>query len=198
LSDTRQLDDAVAPLLSRALAGDAAARDALLRECHATVYRWALVHTGDPDDADDVAQEVLVRLCARLHRYSGRSRFTTWLYQVTRNTAFELGRRIASGVRLAERLGRQVATEGRKADDPVERLHATQLGEAVMALFLELPVRQRQVFHLADLEGFTPAEIAEQLEMSPVTVRVHLFRARRALRARILERHPELAEERGD
>src|SRR5690348_14215408 len=73
LSDTRRLDDAVAPLVPRALAGDVAARDALLGACHATVYRWALVHTGDRDDADDVAQEVLIRLCTRLHRYSGRS-----------------------------------------------------------------------------------------------------------------------------
>src|SRR5437763_13186566 len=46
LSDTRQLDDAVAPLVRRAQGGDARARDELLRRCHATVYRWPLVHAG--------------------------------------------------------------------------------------------------------------------------------------------------------
>src|SRR5436853_5944286 len=101
LSDTTQLDDAVAPLVRRAQSGDPGARDELLRSCHATVYRWALVQIGDPDDADDVAQEVLVRLATRLDRYAGRSRFTTWLYQVTRNTALGFGRRLASGLRLA-------------------------------------------------------------------------------------------------
>jgi RNA polymerase sigma-70 factor, ECF subfamily len=65
-----------------------------------------------------------------------------------------------------------------------------------MALFRELPARQREVFYLADLEGFAPVEIAERLGMNPTTVRAHLFRARRALRARLLERHPEIAEER--
>src|SRR5256885_16864380 len=72
LSDTRQLDDAVAPLVRRAQAGDARARDELLRRCHATAYRWALVHTGAPDDADAVAQEELVRLYTRLCPSCGR------------------------------------------------------------------------------------------------------------------------------
>ena len=103
LSDTAQLEDAVAPLVRRAQDGDAGARDKLLRRCHATVYRWALVYTGDPDDADDVAQDVLVRLATRLDRYTGRSRFTTWLYQVTRNAALGFGRQVASTFRLARR-----------------------------------------------------------------------------------------------
>ena len=63
-----------------------------------------------------------------------------------------------------------------------------------MTLFRELPRRQREIFYLADLEGFAPVEIAERLGMNPVTVRAHLLRARRALRARLLERHPELTE----
>jgi RNA polymerase sigma-70 factor (ECF subfamily) len=154
------------------------------------------VHTGDSDDADDVAQEVLVRLCTRLHSYSGRSRFTTWLYQVTRNTALGLSRRIASRVRLAGLMGGRAAVEGRRLDDPMERVQSSQLGEIVMALFQGLPLRQRQVFHLAEVEGLAATEVAERLGMNPVTVRAHLFRARRALRARILARHPELAEDR--
>jgi RNA polymerase sigma-70 factor (ECF subfamily) len=197
LSDIRQLDDAVAPLVARAQGGDAAARDELLRACHATVYRWALVQTGDPDDADDVAQDVLMRLYTRLDRYAGRSRFTTWLYQVTRNASRGWGRRIGSRLRLATRAAHGARVAPLAPNDPVERAHTAQVGEIVMRLFTELPARQREVFHLADLEGFTPAEIAERLRMNPVTVRAHLFRARRALRARILERHPELAEDRG-
>ena len=61
-------------------------------------------------------------------------------------------------------------------------------------LFRGLPARQREVFHLTEVEGLAAPEIAERLGMSPVTVRAHLFRARRALRTRILARHPELAE----
>jgi RNA polymerase sigma-70 factor, ECF subfamily len=195
LSDTRQLDDAVNPLVQRARAGDAAARDELLRRCQPTVYRWALVHTGDPDDADDVAQGVLLRLYRSLDHYAGRSRFTTWLYQVTRNTALSLRRRLASRLRAIRGVAADLPT-GNAPDDPHARVHGSRVTEVVMTLFRELPVRQREVFYLADLEGFAPVEIAERLGMNPITVRAHLFRARRALRARLLERHPEIAEER--
>ncbi|MGH7676327.1 MAG: RNA polymerase sigma factor [Gemmatimonadales bacterium] len=194
MSETKRLDEAVAPLVQRARAGDGAARDELLSRCHATIYRWALVCTGDPDDADDVAQEVLVRLCTRLHRYAGESRFTTWLYRVTRNTAFSLGRRLVSRARAVQRAGAD--PESAAEEDPIERLHASRVGEVVAELFSELPARQRDVFHLADVEGVPATEIAARLGMRPVTVRVHLLRARRALRSRILARHPEIAEER--
>ena len=68
--------------------------------------------------------------------------------------------------------------------------------QIVTELFRALPARQREVFHLTEVEGLAAAQIAERLRMSPVTVRAHLFRARRALRARILAHHPELAEDR--
>lgn len=55
-------------------------------QAHPLVRRWALVHTGDSADADDLTQDVLVHMIRRLDRYGGRSAFTTWLYAVTRNT----------------------------------------------------------------------------------------------------------------
>ncbi|HEV8304799.1 MAG TPA: sigma-70 family RNA polymerase sigma factor [Gemmatimonadales bacterium] len=196
MSETRQLETAVADLLPRAQAGDAAARDELLRRCHGTVYRWALVQTGDPDDAEDVAQDVLVRVYRYLDRYSGRARFTTWLYQVTRNAALGWRRQMASRLRVLRNVAMDRAPAAASAEDPVDRLHASRIAEVVTALFQALPARQREVFHLAEIEGVALVEIAERLAMNPSTVRAHLFRARRALRSRILAGHPGLAEER--
>jgi RNA polymerase sigma factor (sigma-70 family) len=65
----------------------------------------------------------------------------------------------------------------------------------VTELFQELPLRQREVFYLVDIEGHDAVEIAPRLGLRPVTVRAHLFRARRTLRGKILTRHPEIAEE---
>jgi len=65
----------------------------------------------------------------------------------------------------------------------------------VRTFFDDLPPRQREVLDLADLQGFAPGEIAEMLKMNPVTVRAHLFRARRTLRARMLEEHAALLED---
>jgi RNA polymerase sigma-70 factor (ECF subfamily) len=69
------------------------------------------------------------------------------------------------------------------------------IADVVREFLTELPQRQREVFNLVDLQDATSIEVSEMLNMKPVTVRANLFRARRALRARILERHPALAEE---
>jgi DNA-directed RNA polymerase specialized sigma24 family protein len=58
-----------------------------------------------------------------------------------------------------------------------------------------LPARQREVFDLVDLQGYTPADAAAMLEMIGTPVRVHLLRARRRLRTRILEMHPHIVED---
>ena len=68
-----------------------------------------------------------------------------------------------------------------------------------MKTFLEeLSERQREIFDLCDLQGFGAVEVSVMLGMEPVTVRSHLFRARKTIRKRILEGHPELVEGYGD
>ncbi len=195
MSETTDLEGVVSDLVPRAQRGDAGALEDLLTRCRATIYRWALVQTGDPADAEDVTQEVLIRLYGSLDRYEGRSRFTTWLYQVTRNQAFNLRRNVARRLRLAGAVSREPGPEPGAGDAPLERLHARRVADLVTTLLGHLPPRQREVFSLADLEGCTMREIADRLGMTQVTARVHLLHARRKLRARILERWPEMAEE---
>lgn len=197
MSEATGLEAAVADLVPRARLGDAAARDELLGACRDTIYRWALVQTGEAADAEDVTQEVLIRLHGSLHRFSGRSRFSTWLYQVTRNQALSLRRRIRSRLRLVESATLEAMVDDTTSDDPLHRIHAGQLAALADTLLRALPRRQREVFHLADLEGCDMPEITDRLGISASTARVHLFHARRTLRERILERWPELAGERG-
>lgn len=193
MSDTAQLEERAVELVRRAQAGEAAAREELLTCCHGTIRRWARVLTEDADEAEDVAQEVLIRLALRLDRYAGRSRFTTWLYQVTRNTAFGLRRRLTRRLRLIGGMTEHMQED--HSPDPSAQTEASELRRIVERLFRELPLRQREVFYLVDIEGHDAVDIAPRLGLRPVTVRAHLFRARRALRGKILERHPEIAEE---
>jgi len=195
LSETRGLEEAVADLVPRAQRGDAGALDALLRACRDTVYRWALVHTADAEDAEDVTQEVLIRVHGSLGRYEGRSRFTTWLYRVTHNEASNLGRGIRRRLNLSAAATREATVDTTGSADPLDRIHASKVAALARDLLLGLPRRQREVFHLADVEGRTADEIAERLGMSPVTARVHLLHARRALRSELLARLPDLREE---
>lgn len=191
MTDTQRLELAAAEFVARAQSGDAAALEGLLVACRPTVRRWTSILVTDQDDAEDVTQEVLIRLALRLHRFAGHARFTTWLYQVTRNTALSLRRRIAARLRLVE---------GWRSVDPGPHPEATliedaHLGTVLERLFHELPLRQREILYLVDIEGFDAGEVAARLGLRRTTVRAHLFRARHAVRAQILERHPEIAEE---
>jgi RNA polymerase sigma-70 factor (ECF subfamily) len=197
LSEIQRLNEAVTPLVQRAQGGDQQALSDLLRGCHAQVHRWALSLTADPDEADDVAQEVLVRLHRNLGKFAARSRFTTWLYQVTRNAARDERRRRERQERRATHEHRDETWSDSDQGDRLEELHRARMVELVQAFFEELPERQREVFDLVDLQGCKPVELSEMLDMNPSTVRAHLLRARRTIRRRILERHPEMAEEYG-
>jgi RNA polymerase sigma-70 factor (ECF subfamily) len=193
-------DEGLAALVREAQSGDETAFSRLVERCYRQIYRWALVRTGDADDADDITQDVLVRLSTHLDRYDGRSRFTTWLYRVTANAAGGFFRRRSARRRADQRahqnaLDEQALNPERRASDPLARIRGAEVAGVVKLFFEALPARQREILDLADLQGFGPSEIAEMLRMNPVTVRAHLFRARRALRAHLLAEHPALLED---
>lgn len=189
-------DKAIDDLARLAAGGDEAAFEALVRRCYRRIYRWALVRVGDADDAEDVAQEVLVRLYRHLSSWEGRGHFTTWLYGVTRNAAASHAVRSRKGDPRGD-IERAAPGAGGTEDQVLDRLHAGRLVEMVEKFLTELPAKQRELFDLVDLQGFTPTEVAEMLDMNPNTVRVHLFRARRRIRAWILAREPDLLTESG-
>jgi RNA polymerase sigma factor (sigma-70 family) len=72
---------------------------------------------------------------------------------------------------------------------------SARLAALVLEYFDGLPTKQRQIFEMVDLLGMTPAEIARQLGMEQVTVRAHLFKARRTIRGKLLEHHERLLKE---
>jgi len=198
LSEPTRIDESVSALVRGAQAGDEAAFERLVRRHYGQIHRWALARTGDRDEADDVTQEVLVRLHRHLASFDGRSQFTTWLYQVTRSAAADLHRKSARRERLVVRLKREPAPaphDPRAEHEAADERRATSL---VRTFLEELSERQREIFDLCDLQGFGPAEVSAMLGMEPVTVRSHLFRARKAIRRKILESHPELVEGYGD
>ena len=124
------------------------------------VYRWALGFTADPDDADDVAQEAFVLMYRRLHQYRGEQSFDGWLYQVTRRVA---NQRQRTGRRRARLAALEDARRELRAylTDPGARIDREQMIAIIMAHLELLPPRQRELFDLVDLQGHTPAEVAD-------------------------------------
>ena len=177
----RALDE----LARAASEGDSAAFERLVRDVYARIHRWALVRVGDPDDADDVTQAVLVTLHSKLGRWRGEGRFTTWLYRVTANEASSWRRRAKRRARWTVRDSGQLAEAVDSLVAPSETEERSRTVELVTAFFRELPARQREVCDLVDFQGYQPAEVAEMLGMNPNTVRANLFKARRAIRERV-------------
>ena len=102
----------------------------------------------------------------------------------------------ATALALAE-AGADVVITYLNAPADAEALHTAvrDITDLVKAFFRELPLRQREAFDLVELQGLSSPEAAQRLGIEPVSVRANLFKARKALRARILEARPELAED---
>jgi RNA polymerase sigma-70 factor (ECF subfamily) len=184
-------------LLARARAGDQEALRALVEHAYPLVQRWSLVHLGDPADADDLTQDVLVRMLEKLDTFGGRSEFGTWLYAMTKNAATDRVRGTARRERLTGHARAYDALLPAPTQDPSRLAERSELRRLLEAFFHELPDRQREVFDLVELEGLSSSEAAARMGLEPVSVRAHLFKARRTLRALILEARPELVEDLG-
>ncbi len=185
--------DIPAEIVRRAKRGDEDALERLIRSLYPLVSRWALVKTGSADDAEDVTQEVMIRVSRYLKRFDDRSKISTWAYQITSNAVADHYRRGRRGLRIEP-----IEDRGEPADesqqDTADTIDETAAASLVRMFFSELPEKQREVFDLADLQGHRSSEVAELLGMNATTVRGHLFRARRFIRKRILESNPKLVE----
>lgn len=186
-------DDELTALVERARTGNSAAFEELARRVRDRIARWARRIVADGDDAEDITQLVLVRVHQRIDAFEGRSRFGSWLYRITRNVALER-RRIDE--RRKSLLKRERSTGRDTAETSLEpHSDSAHLRMLVVAEFESLSPRQREVFELVDLRGVSISDAGKRLGVEASTVRVLLLRARRTIRARMLERHPDLLED---
>jgi len=174
-------------LIARMRHGDDAAFASLVSAYQPRVFRWAMALTGDADEADDITQEVFVRAYRKLGSFRGDGSFEGWLYRITRRAA---GRARRMAVPRAVALAHDVYVT-----DPGARVDRQRAVTLIRTIAETLPMRQREVFMLCDLEGRTPAEAAAMLKMKDVSVRASLFKARASIRRQILATHPSYREQ---
>jgi RNA polymerase sigma-70 factor, ECF subfamily len=180
-------------LLARWRAGDPAALDLLLARIHPMLYRWALANATDVDDADDIAQQALVAVYRKIGQFRSESPLAVWLYRLTTRTAAQRRRTFARRRALDVRAHADVARRVYETD-PGGRVDRDRLTTLVRQCYDRLPPQQRAALSLVDLEGYTPAEAAELMELAPVTLRANLFKARASVRRQIFSLSPALAE----
>ena len=172
-------------LMGLASAGDMAAFEQLVERHQRLVVGTVGRMLGTNSDAEDIAQQVFVRVWKNLKRYEPRAKFTTWLLKITRNLVFnELRRRSRHP---AVPLQSETDEEERPLKDenavsPDATLLEHELQEAVDAAIAQLPETQRIAVILRRYEELSYEEIAEALDQSVSAVKSLLFRARTELR----------------
>ena len=162
-------------LLARYRRGDAQAMDELVDRHAGVLYAYVRRFLRDPALAEDLTQEVWLRVLRRSGTFDGRSRFTTWLYTVTRNTCIDHLRRVQrrSPETDAEPSGEPFALEELAHPGPpiVEQVSRRELSALVEEAVEVLPDAQREVFLLREQTGLTFREIGEVLELPRDTVK---------------------------
>jgi RNA polymerase sigma-70 factor (ECF subfamily) len=160
-----------------AAAGDRAALETLLDRHADLVHAVCRRIVGHPEDALDATQEALVAVARGIHRFDGRSQFTTWLYRVATNAALdELRRRKRRPVPVDV-----VPEPVRTAGGGVATTDAVDARLVVDAALARVPAEFRVAVVLRDLCDLDYAEIAEILDVPPGTVRSRISRGRAAL-----------------
>jgi len=163
--------------------------DALVREHSARVHRLAFRLTGDRDDADDLTQEVFVRVFRSLDSYRPGT-FEGWLHRITTNLFLDQARR-RRRLRfdaLTEEITARLPDRGA---GPERAFEAGRFDVDVQAALDRLSPDFRAVVVLADVEGLTYEEVSEVLGLKMGTVRSRLSRARAQLRRHLEHRAPQ-------
>jgi RNA polymerase sigma-70 factor (ECF subfamily) len=160
-------------VLRKAQRGDERAFSLIVRAYETPVFNYVLRLVGDRALAEDLTQEVFIRVFQGLPKFSLRSKFTTWLFQVTKN-------RVLDELRASERRPRALvaiddAPPLEVVDAPVEQVETI---DALWSAVDELNPDLKMALLLRDVVGLSYNEIADSLDTTLATVKWRIFKAR--------------------
>jgi RNA polymerase sigma-70 factor (ECF subfamily) len=166
-------------------AGEPAAFDALFRRWAAPLLRYLERMVRDAGTAEELVQEVFLRVHRARERYAPEARFSTWLYRIATNLALNELRRPRRREPHRSQDEEGAPALAAEAPDPDAAVDARRLGARVERELAALPEKQRAALCLAAVEGLSYAEVAEALEVSESAVKALVHRARTALAERL-------------
>jgi RNA polymerase sigma-70 factor (ECF subfamily) len=170
-------------LVAAAQGGDAAAMDALLRRHYDRVHAVCRRIAGSTRDADDAAQEAMIRVVRSLDKFDGRSAFSTWVYRIATNTSLD-------ELRKRKRRPQLHMVDDDDAPEPVDDLSHRTVDAvadrlAIDEALAELPEDFRVPVVMRDVGDLDYAEIALELGVPVGTVKSRIARGRRMLVERL-------------
>ncbi len=177
-----------AECIQRILAGEKQLFHELIRPCERSIFFLLLSLLGNETDAEDAAQETVIKVYLNLRLFRGESQFKTWVLSIARNEG--LGRLRKVNSRREDSLDAEtdettgdytpaILTSWREI--PLEELERKELGEILRAAIDSLPAIYRNVVLLRDIEEMDVRETAQALRITEGAVKVRLHRARALL-----------------
>jgi len=178
--------------LVRCCQADSAAFEELVRRYRRAVFAYARTSTGSHQDAEEVTQDVFVKIYRAAHRFNSKYSFTTWLYKITSNTCKNKLRGHRHPAASLDDEDSPVVPVSQDAG-PLEVYRKNIAAAEVRDAIAQLPVKYRQVLHLRYVDGLSYREIADVLGLSLGNVEARIFRGKERVRLALL-RHGEQAD----
>ena len=174
-----------AELVRKSQFGDKAAFEQLVIRHQALVFSLAYKLTGNREMANDVAQEAFIRAWKAIEKFRGDSTFSTWIYRITVNTEWTLRKKAKKHNTLNIDDTYEPIVIDEKKDPELVAINSDLSSVLVNALD-KIPIEQRIIVELKNIEGRSHKEIADYLDISVTAAKVRLHRAHQKLR-QILE-----------
>lgn len=179
------LPDRVPPdreLIARALAGDEAAFENVVRKYYPELCEHVLRYVGCPSVAEDLVLELFAHLWGRRQHSVPLTVDRGYLYRSARNRALDYLRRQRVAASWIDRMTREIDEPDDAPDGILER---RELAAAAARAVAELPEQRRRIFVLCRYQEMSYAEVGERLGISPRTVNTQMTRALRTLRTKL-------------
>ncbi len=154
--------------------------DHLWREFRDRLKRFILKSVQNSQDAEDILQEVFLRIHRHLHTVRDRTKLTAWIYQVTRNAIVDHVRHKKVPVEPLEHASRMISK-------PTAQTLNREIVACLKPMIQSLPAIYRKALDLADLKGMTQQQTADALGLSLPGVKSRIQRARQRLKAMLLD-----------
>ena len=161
-------------LLIRLQNGDTEAYMVLYGRYHVLIYQWTLKLVKVPQLAEDLVQEVFLKVWQIRERLKPEQSFPAFIYRISRNKAFSLLKKIASDEKLLSQVMNQL---GSNIESPENKILWQQYEQLLVNAVEQLPKQRQKVFKLCRQEGKTYDEVAQELGISRNTVKEHMVMA---------------------
>ena len=172
-------------LVRKSQLGDKAAFEQLVIRHQDLVFSLAYKLTGNREMANDVAQEAFIRAWKAIEKFRGDSTFSTWIYRITVNTAWTLRKKAKKHNTLNIDDTYEPIDIDEKKDPELVAINS-DLSSVLINALDKIPIEQRIIVELKNIEGRSHKEIADYLDISVTAAKVRLHRAHQKLR-QILE-----------